>query len=124
MTTEPLGAVAARDAAAVRRARRAATILDDAFKIPGTDFGVGLSPLVSVVPVSGDVVSLVLSLYVVAEAVRVGVPKATLARMVGYVVADFLVGLVPLVGTLGTAAIRANLRNVRHLERHVDARRA
>ena len=49
-----------------------------------------------------------------------GLPKKILFMMAINVVVDFLLGLVPFVGDLADAAMRANSRNVRLLERHLD----
>jgi hypothetical protein len=99
------------DPPGLRRARRLAHLLDDAVRLPG-GVRVGLDPVLSVVPVAGDAVAALLSVYIVVEAWRAGVPRATLARMVLYVVAEFALGSVPVVGTLVDAVLRVNRRNV------------
>jgi len=48
-----------------------------------------------------------------------GAPKLTLARMLGNVGADFLLGAIPLIGNLFDFAWKANRRNARLLEEHV-----
>lgn len=98
------------------RVSRVGTLLDDAIPIPGTDYRVGLDPLVGLVPVVGDFTTAALSAYVVAEAVAAGVPRATLARMLFNLLVDAIVGSVPVLGDLFDAAWKANLRNVRLLE--------
>lgn len=102
--------------AAPERVRRVARLLDSAVRIPGTDYRVGLDPVLGLVPGVGDVVALVASLYVVLEAARLGLPRATLARMVVNVGVDALVGAVPLVGDAFDAVWKANDRNVELLE--------
>jgi hypothetical protein len=99
------------DPPGLRRARLLAHILDDAVRLPG-GFRVGLDPLLSVVPVAGDAVAALLSGYVVVEAWRAGVPPRTLARMVLYVAVEFVLGSVPVVGTILDAVLRVNRRNV------------
>jgi hypothetical protein len=111
------------DAAAadrLRRVRRLSHLLDSAVVVPGTRFRVGLDPLLGLLPVVGDAPTTLLSAYVVAEAAALGAPRATLARMVGNLLVDAVVGSVPLVGDLFDAAWRANERNVRLLEARVD----
>lgn len=85
--------------------------MDDAVALPG-GFGVGADALLSVVPVVGDAAAAAVSLYVVAEAWRAGVPRSALARMLLNVAADLVVGSVPFVGPVLDAALRVNRRNV------------
>ena len=114
-----------REEAALERVRKTATLLDDAVKIPGTDIGVGLDPLLGVAPVSGDLVAGAISMYIVAEAARLGVPRETLLRMTVNVGVDVAVGSVPVVGTIIDALWQANEQNVSRIEEYlgVDAER-
>jgi hypothetical protein len=103
---------------ALRRARVASGLLDDAFELPVIGVRVGIDPLLSVLP-GGTVVGTLLSLYVVLEAARYGVPRALLGRMLLNVAVDGLGGAVPLVGPVLDLVFRANDRNVRLFERHL-----
>jgi len=100
------------DRAAVRRMRFVARVLDDSVRIPGTSFRIGIDPLLGLLPVTGDLVSGALSLYVVLEAARLGVPYGTLVRMLANVAIDVAGGSVPVIGDLFDAAWKANTRNV------------
>lgn len=100
------------DTAAVRRMQVVAYLLDDSVRIPGTSVRVGLDPLVGLLPLAGDAVAAVFSGYIVLESARLGVPYATLVRMVANVALDFAVGSVPLIGDLFDAVWKANRRNL------------
>ena len=100
------------DEAAVRRMRFVANLLDDSIRVPGTEFRIGIDPILGVVPGAGDAVSAALSAYIVLESARLGVPFSTLLRMIANVTLDFAVGLVPVVGTLFDAVWKANQKNV------------
>lgn len=100
------------DEAAVARMRTVATLLDDSIRVPGTDIRFGIDPLLGVLPGAGDTVAAGLSLYIVYESVRLGVPTPTIARMLANIAIDAVVGSVPLVGDLFDAAFKANRRNV------------
>ena len=110
----------AADDAALQRARAVASLFDDAFEIPVVGIKVGLDPVLGLLPVSGDLVSGVLSLYIPLEAARLGVPMTTVLRMLANVGLDTAVGSVPVIGTLFDTVWRANRRNVDLLERHLD----
>ncbi len=101
------------DRDAIRRMQYVARVLDESVTIPGTNYRVGLDPVLSVLPVGGDAAGAVLSLYIVAEATRLGVSTGTLLRMLANVAVDATGGSVPVLGTLFDAAWKANKWNVK-----------
>lgn len=105
--------------AALERARFVADLMDDAFEVPGTDMRVGLDPILGIAPVSGDAISAVVSLYIVGEAARTGVPKGKLARMLFNAGVDATVGSIPVLGTIFDAFWKANQWNVSMMEEHL-----
>jgi hypothetical protein len=125
---EPSDAVAEAEHLADRHLARTAEVervgnvvrwLDDLVRVPGTRFGIGLDALVGfVVPGLGDLVTGLVSLAVLRTAMRRGVPRVVLARMLLNVGVDVLVGLVPVVGDLFDLLWRSNTRNLALLERH------
>ena len=110
------------DEAAVRRMRFVARLLDDSVRVPGTRLRVGLDPILGVVPGAGDAIAAALSIYIVLESARLGVPFLTLLRMIANVSLDFAVGSVPLLGTLFDAVWKANRRNLRLALSHLEGR--
>jgi hypothetical protein len=102
MDTEP---------AALGRIRTVAHILDESVRVPGTTLRVGLDPIIGLLPVAGDFATAVCSLYIVAEAIRLGVPKRTLLRLLVNIAVDMLFGSVPVVGDLFDAYWKANVKN-------------
>jgi hypothetical protein len=96
-------------------------LLDSAIRIPVIDYRIGLDPILGLVPVVGDSVSALLSLYVVAEAALAGASLRLLAVMVSLLLVDLVVGSIPVVGTLFDAVWKSNVWNARLLERHLDA---
>lgn len=101
------------DDAAIKRMRAVAHTLDEGIPVPGTDARIGVDPIVGVLPGAGDAVTSVVSLYLVAEAARLGVSTSTLARMLTYVGVDTVVGSVPVLGTVFDAFWKANKWNVK-----------
>lgn len=120
-TPEPVeGKPTADEEAALERARAVGWLLDDAIPVPGTDYRIGFDPVLGVVPVAGDLVAALLSLYPVFEAYRLGVERKALARMLALVAVDLGVGSVPVLGSVFDAVWKANEWNVRTLERHIE----
>jgi hypothetical protein len=97
-----------------------ATLMDTAFVVPGTQFRFGLDALIGLVPGIGDAISTAISLFVVSEARALGAPTWLIARMIGNVALDGVVGAVPLVGDVFDVAFRANRRNMALLRDHLD----
>ncbi len=60
-----------------------------------------------------------LSLYIIYEAAKLGLPRHKLARMVANVGIEVLGGSVPIIGDLFDMALKANLRNLAIIEDHL-----
>ena len=88
--------------------------------MPGTKLRFGLDLVLGLFPGLGDVVTSAISLLIVHQAWQSGAPKSVLARMLGNVGVDFLIGSVPLFGDLADLAWKANRRNARLLEAHMN----
>jgi hypothetical protein len=113
--------VSPRERAALERTRTVARLLDSAIPVPGTNYRVGLDSIIGLLPVSGDIVTGVIGLYIVAEAGLVGAPRNVLGRMVFNILVDVLIGSVPAIGDLFDAAWKANLKNVDLLEEYLES---
>lgn len=97
-----------------------ATLLDTRFVIPFTKFRFGADSLIGLAPGLGDVATTALSLYIVYEAHKLGAPKQLIARMLGNVALDGVIGVVPVAGDVFDVIWRANRRNVRMLREHLE----
>jgi len=108
------------DTTPIERVRLVSHLLDEAIPIPGTDYRIGLDPILGIVPVAGDSITTVVSLYIVLEAARAGAPRSMLVKMLGFVAVDAVVGSVPVVGPVFDAVWKANEWNVSLLEDHLE----
>jgi hypothetical protein len=108
--------VATLDPARMARLRRVGWLLDNAIPIPGTRFHLGIDQIIGLVPGIGDLIGGALSLYIIVEAWRLGVPRGLLVRMGWNVAVDTLVGEIPLLGDLFDIAFKANIRNLALLD--------
>jgi len=91
--------------------------LDDIFRIPGTNFRIGLDPLLASIPIVGDVLASGPGLMILMEAARSGVSLPVLLRMGGNMVINTVLDLIPFVGPIGSAFFKSNMRNLRLLQR-------
>src|SRR5665648_1257721 len=80
------------------QAKWLARLMDDNFRIPGTKLRFGLDSVLGLFPGLGDVLTSAIALLIVHHAWQAGASKLTLARMLGNVGLDFIIGAVPLIG--------------------------
>jgi hypothetical protein len=120
--------VATLDPRRMDRLRRVGWLLDNSIPIPCTRYRLGIDEFIGIVPGIGDLIGGFLSLYIILEAARMGVPRGVLARMGWNVAVDTLVGEVPILGDLFDIGFKANIRNLAlldgYLQRPVEVRRA
>jgi hypothetical protein len=98
---------------ALRRMDIAARLLDTAFIVPGTRQRFGIDAIIGLVPGLGDIVTTLLSSYIIWEARNLGVSRFALWRMMSNLAIHATVGSVPVVGDLFDAFFRVNQRNMR-----------
>lgn len=106
--------------AAYQRIAYVSRLMDSLVAIPGTRVRLGADALIGLVPVVGDLVSQVISTYLIWEARQLGVSRLTTARMIGNMLVDTIIGAIPLVGDAFDIAFRANMKNLRLLRRHLE----
>lgn len=107
----------------LRSLRKFSNLLDNAIGIPGTSYSFGLDPIIGLIPGGGDLVTGLLSFYIVFTASRLGLPRETLVRLVSNILIDVFVGTFPLFGDLFDVAWKANSRNMDLLEKHFSVPR-
>lgn len=106
-------------AVSLERIRRFAWLLDNSIPIPGTQWRIGLDPLLGLIPGIGDLIGAAFSGWILYEADRLGASRPTLLRMLWNVVIETVVGAIPLLGDLFDAGWKANAKNVALLEHHL-----
>lgn len=106
----------------IEETRRLVRLLDDAIRIPFTNFRIGLDPLIGLVPGIGDFAGAVLSGLVLLQALRLGAPSSLLLNIAINIVLDHALGSVPVVGDIFDAVFKVNRRNLGLLERHLADR--
>ncbi|WP_026283206.1 DUF4112 domain-containing protein [Rhizobium sp. 2MFCol3.1] len=96
----------------LRRLSSIASLMDTAVGIPFTRLRIGADSVLGLVPLAGDAAGTLVSLYLVNEARRLGLPREKLARMLGNVGVDLIGGAVPVLGDLFDMYFKSNRRNV------------
>ena len=96
---------------AMARIDKIAEGMDELFTIPIIEKKVGLDAIFGLIPVVGDFLGGIFSLFIVYEAARLGASTSTLVKMVGNIAIDSIIGVVPVVGDLFDFVWKANRRN-------------
>jgi uncharacterized protein DUF4112 len=81
----------------------------------------GLSALLDLIPGVGDIIDTCLSLYIVWIAVQMKVPKVVIARMIGNISVNSLIGLIPIVGDTVYFLRKVNMKNVALLKQYAPS---
>jgi hypothetical protein len=97
-----------------------AALLDDMWRIPGTQIRFGLDAVIGWVPGIGDAMAGLASCLIVFMSWRRGAPRITLTRMVANILLESSIGAIPVVGDIFHIAWKANRRNYRLLLREKE----
>jgi hypothetical protein len=97
-----------------------AALLDDRFRIPGSQIRFGLDALIGWVPGIGDAMASIASFLIVFAAWRRGVQAVTLVRMIANVLLETTLGAIPVAGDVFHIFWKANRRNYRLLIREKE----
>ena len=95
-----------------KKTERLGWLLDDLFRVPILGWRFGLDALVGLIPGIGDTSTSLASFYILASAVRHGVPKITLLRMGLNIGIDYLLGSLPVLGDIADVWWKSNQKNI------------
>jgi hypothetical protein len=102
-----------------RRIRKVAILMDAAVRVPGTRFRIGLGSLIGLPPVAGDAFMTAVSLWIVWQGRRLGLPRSNIVRMMGNVAVETALGSIPMVGDVMDMVWKANMRNLAIIDAHL-----
>ncbi len=101
----------------LKRIESIANIMDSRFSILGFSFG--LDGLIGLLPVAGDTVGGLVSVYLVVEAYRAGASSHLVSRMLINVLIDVFIGSIPVIGDIFDFFFKVNNRNLKMLKAHI-----
>jgi hypothetical protein len=99
----------------LRRARWLANWLDAKFSILGIRFGI--EGIIGVIPFVGDTLGMLAGIYPIYVAFRHRLGRGVQIRMILNLLIEWLIGIIPIVGDAADIWYKANLRNLRLLEK-------
>ncbi len=110
-----------RDAGSVRqRVEAMEHLLEGLVTIPGINRKLGLDVILDIVPVGGGAIAAAMGAWMIWEARNLGMSRFQMARMLGNVGLDFLLGLIPWIGAIPDLFFTSNSRNLKIIKRHLD----
>jgi len=106
-----------------RRLRQIAVLMDGFLRVPGTKFRFGLNSLIGLPPGAGDAMLAAISLWIVWQGSKLGLPREKIVRMLVNVAVEAALGSIPVLGDLFDVIWKANLRNLAIIEAHLATKR-
>ncbi len=103
----------------LRRIRGLVRLMDTALRIPGTRVSLGADSVLGLIPGVGDFAAAAISLVIVNEARRLGVPNDKLVKMLVNVGFDTVAGSVPVLGDVFDIFFKSNRRNLQLVLDHL-----
>ncbi|HHH50082.1 MAG TPA: DUF4112 domain-containing protein, partial [Saprospiraceae bacterium] len=103
------------------RLDQVAQLLDNRFRIPGTEFRFGFDSLLGLVPYVGDVITFGVSGLLILVMGRYGASSKLAFKMIANIWFDGIVGTIPIIGDFFDFGYRANLKNVQLLREHYES---
>ena len=89
----------------------------------GKHWSIGLDGIVGLFPGVGDLAGAFISSLIVASATQAGLPRAAIGRMMANVALDTLLGGIPLIGDFFDFAYKANTKNIKIYQDHLQGRK-
>jgi hypothetical protein len=101
-------------------AERVSYLMDEKFRIPGTNFRFGIDPLLNLIPVLGDISGFAVSIVLILTIARHGLSRKVLILMFLNVILDSTIGAIPIIGHVFDFAYKSNSRNIRLLKEYYE----
>ncbi|HEY0054838.1 MAG TPA: DUF4112 domain-containing protein [Pedobacter sp.] len=97
-----------------------AYLLDERFRIPGTNFRFGLDPILNFIPIAGDLSGFALSAALILTMAKNGASGKIVALMAVNAILDLTIGAIPILGQVFDFTYKANSKNIRLLKEHYE----
>lgn len=94
--------------------------LDEIITIPGTKYKIGSDPIIGAIPVIGDLLGSIISIYILYSGSKMGLSTKIISKMCLNIGIDFVFGLIPIIGDIFDIGWKANKRNVKLIENNIN----
>jgi Domain of unknown function (DUF4112) len=96
----------------LNRLKLLARFMDNGWGIPFTKVRFGADAIVGLLPVGGDLITILPSIYILIKAHEMGAPRELLVKMVGNIAIDTGLGAIPVLGDIFDVLFKSNIRNI------------
>ncbi|MBX9851312.1 MAG: DUF4112 domain-containing protein [Cytophagaceae bacterium] len=107
-----------KDIKELQWAENLARLLDSKFTFPGTNFKFGIDPLIGLIPGLGDLTTFSISAVLLYTLTKHGSSRKVVILMTLNVLADTVIGGIPVIGNIFDFFYKANDKNIRLLKSH------
>lgn len=107
-----------KDSKSLKWVEQLSYLLDEKFRLPGTNFRFGLDPILNLIPYAGSFTGLILSAALVLTMARHGASSRIVTLMAINVFLDATIGSIPIIGQIFDFFYKANTRNIQLLREH------
>lgn len=101
--------------------KRLVYLMDEQFRIPGTNFRFGFDPLMNLFPIVGDLSGFVISAGLLLAMAKRGAGNKMVVLMGINIFLDVTIGAIPFVGQIFDFYFKANSRNLKLMTEHYIA---
>jgi hypothetical protein len=108
----------ALDTRSMRWVQELSRLLDSKFVIPGTNIRFGVDPILSLIPILGDLGTYFISAALIHTMHTHGASRKVVIKMMINATLDAMIGAIPVIGTVFDIFYRSNDRNIRLLKEH------
>ncbi|RYD82878.1 MAG: DUF4112 domain-containing protein [Sphingobacteriales bacterium] len=106
--------------ARLRQIESMTKLMDNQFRLPGTDFRFGLDPIIGLIPFAGNIMTLVFQGFLVASMSKYGISRKVMILMVINLAIDFILGGIPFIGNIFDFYFKSSQRNLELMKRHYN----
>ena len=93
-------------------------LMDEQFRIPGTNFRFGFDPLMNLFPFVGDMTGFVISAGLLMAMAKKGAGNKLVVLMSINIFLDATIGAIPVIGQIFDFFFKANSRNLKLMKEH------
>lgn len=93
-------------------------LMDEKFRLPGTNFRFGLDPLLNLIPIVGDLSGFAVSAVLMVTMAKHGASKKVIVLMAINIILDTTIGAIPVIGQIFDFAYKSNTKNIKLLKEH------
>lgn len=102
----------------IRTVRKLSYLMDEQFRVPGTEFRFGLDPILNLIPFAGDFAGFIISGGLVLAMSSKGLTSKIVVLMCLNILLDATIGAIPGIGQIWDFFFKSNKKNMKLMEEY------